>query len=218
MNRKQLLQPLWLWAICLLAGLSACEREPLADLSPEDSQVFITNYDRNVNFGSYQTFSLPDSVLVLANNRQIASAITEEVQFLDQVSTSLTGRGFQRVNRNQRPDLGVIVARVDNQYTGVTTNPFYDPFFFGPGFGSGWGLGYGSGYGLGYGSPYQFYEVSDRYWIIEIVDLKNANQQTQQVNVLWTAEIRGNGIFDAASFARTINAVLEQSPYLRTAR
>jgi len=60
-----------LWALLLLAvggSLSACRDKAIDDLSAADSPVYITNYDKSVNFGQYKTFSLPDSVLVETNN------------------------------------------------------------------------------------------------------------------------------------------------------
>ena len=49
----------------LLVFLSACNHDPLQDLSIEDSQVFITNHDKSVNFKQFKTFSILDSVLVV---------------------------------------------------------------------------------------------------------------------------------------------------------
>ena len=47
----------------------SCSPDALQDLTPEDSQVFITNYEKSVNFGNFNTFSLADSVFVLQNDR-----------------------------------------------------------------------------------------------------------------------------------------------------
>lgn len=202
-------------AVVGLALAAGCNRDPLRDLSPEDSQVFITNHDASVNFGNYKTFSIRDSVAVLGNQGQVQySTTSRELDFVARVISNLQQRGYVRVDRSQNPDLGVNVARVSNTYTGVTANPFFDPFW------GGWG-GWGWGGGLYYPPTFSYYQVRENYWYSEIIDLKNprAGQNgQQQLPVIWTAEIRGNGIFDQTSIGRVVDAVFAQSEYLRTSR
>jgi len=202
-------------AVVALALVAGCNRDPLADLSPEDSQVFITNHDAAANFGTYKTFSIRDSVAVLGNQGQVQySTTSRELDFVARIISNLRQRGFVRVDRSQNPDIGVNVARVSNTYTGVTANPFFDPFW------GGWG-GWGWGGGLAYPTTFSYYQVRENYWYSEIIDLKNprAGQNgQQQLPVVWTAEIRGNGIFDQTSISRVVDAVFAQSEYLRTNR
>jgi hypothetical protein len=202
-------------AVVGVALVAGCNRDPLRDLSPEDSQVFITNHDASANFGNYKTFSIRDSVAVLGNQGQVQySTTSRELDFVARVISNLEQRGYVRVERSQNPDIGVNVARVSNSYTGVTANPFYDPFW------GGWG-GWGWGGGLYYPQTYSYYQVRENYWYSEIIDLKNprAGQNgQQQLPVVWTAEIRGNGIFDQTSISRVVDAVFAQSEYLRTSR
>lgn len=204
-------------AVVGLALVMGCNRDPLGDLSPEESQVFITNHDRAANFGSYKTFSIRDSVAVLGNQNsvQLVAGLRER-GFIARVIENLQQRGYVRVERSENPDLGVNVARVSNSYTGVTANPFFDPFW--GGFGGGY-WGYGGGFY--YPPTFSYYQVRENYWYTEMLDLKNprAGQNgQQQANVIWNAEIRGNGIFDDASVSRVVDAVFAQSDYLRTAR
>ncbi len=211
-------------ALMLVAGtaLTACKDNAINNLSPQDSQVFITNYDRTANFGQYRTFSLPDSVLVQANNQALTSATATEQQFLTSVANGLIGRGYTRVTGSQKPDLGVAVIRVNDTYTGVTSTP-YSSYLSNSWYGGGYGYGSGyGGYSPYYPSYYSFYQVSDNYWNVQIVDLKNkpvgttaAPADSTQLNVVYDAEIRGEGIFDANSADQTVNAIFSQSPYLK---
>lgn len=217
-------------AVCIgLLGaggsLVSCKDNALNDLSLEDSQVFITNYDRSVNFGQYRTFSLPDSVVVTTNNQAGLSLDLAEQQVISRVAQNLTNRGFQRVERGATPDLGVAVIRVSNVYTGVTTNPYssyYTNYWYGGGFGPGYGPGLG--YYPYYQNYYSFYQVEESYWLIEIVDLKNGPVSTgtgtsqNQLKVIFQAQVRGEGIFDQQSVDQVINAVFNQAPYLQAAR
>lgn len=208
-----------LLALGIGAGISACTDNAVNNLSPADSNVLITNYDRTVDFSQYKTFSLPDSVLVESNDGYSQSSQPVEQQVVDQVAQELTNKGYIRVASGQTADLGVAVTRVNNQYTGVTANSY-------GGYGNYWGSGYG-GYSAYYPSYYQYYQVTDRYWRVELVDLKNQPITTpntdptapqNQLHVIYQAEFRGNGIFDASSINKLITDAFAQSTYLSATR
>ena len=202
--------------LTLAVGWAGCKNDPIGDLSPQDSEVFITNHDPGTNFSGYRTFSIVDSVAVLSNkgdNRP--SATTRELIFINRVAESLISRGFVQVARTAKPDLGINVARINNSYVNVVANnPNYG------GYGSGyWGYG---GYGNYYYPPsYSYYQVNENYWYVEAIDLKNpiTGQNGQaQLKAVWSAEIRGDGIFDETSTNRIIDAVFAQSTYFRSGR
>ena len=204
-----------LWAILLLtvgSALTACRENAINDLSPADSPIYITNYDNTVNFSQYKTFSLPDSVIIQSNDSYAAVKNSISDQFVTNVASALTAKGFQRVTKGQTADLGVAIIRVNNLYTGIASNPYsyYSSY---------WGGGLG-GYGYSPYSPsYYTYQVTDQYWEIQIVDLKNSQPvstgNTQQLNVLYDATIRGADITDTQSVDTATNAIFNQSPYLK---
>ena len=41
-----------------LALLSGCAKEPLDNLTEEESSIYVTSRDSTVNFGSYKTYSI----------------------------------------------------------------------------------------------------------------------------------------------------------------
>ena len=207
------------WAVLLLLAvgslLSACRENAVNDLSPADSPVYITNFDRSVNFGQYRTFSLPDSVIVESNNSYATEQSTVSTQFVTNVANALTARGYQRVSRGQTADLGVAVIRVNNAYTGVASNPYsYYSSYWGGGFG---GYGYSPYY-----PSYYTYQVTDQYWEIQVVDLKNSpatgTGQQQQLNVVYDATVRGTDITDTQAVDAATTAIFSQSPYLQATR
>lgn len=209
--------------LALGSGMMACQDKAVNDLSPQDTQVYITNYDRSVNFNQYKTFSLPDSVVVQSNTGYQTSLGTVESQFINNVAAGLTSRGFQRVGQGQAADLGVAVIRVNNLYTGVGVNPYgsYYSNYWGGGFGGYGGLG---GYAPYYPSYYT-YQVSDQYWEIQIVDLKNrpttgtgtgtGTTDQPQLNVIYDATIRGTDISTTQDVDAATTAIFNQSSYLR---
>jgi len=74
--------------------------------------------------------------------------------------------------------------------------------------------GYGGGGGFYYPPTYSYYESTETYWYIEIVDLKNA-VSGQQPSIIWNAQIRGSGIFDESTLASVVENVFTQSTYLK---
>ncbi len=42
-------------------GLMSCSKDPISDLSNEESLVYITNHDKSANFSQFKTFSIVDS-------------------------------------------------------------------------------------------------------------------------------------------------------------
>ncbi|GAB3253972.1 DUF4136 domain-containing protein [Larkinella harenae] len=194
------------------SGISSCRPDPLDNLSPEESQVFITNRDRSANFATYKTFSLPDSVIEVSNDQARVSLTGLETPFLNRLAQELTSRGYTRVNRRDSTDLGVAVMRINNSYIGVNSMPFSPYYLDYWGFG---GLGGWGGFNPYFPNYYSFYEVSESYWMIQLIDLKNPNTADQELNVIWQAQIRGNGIFDANSIDAMLTKVFEQSSYLR---
>lgn len=183
---------------------TACAPDPLNDLTVEETQVFITNYEPTTNFANYQTFSLADTVYVIQNQQTGVSTSTQDYVALDRITSTLTQRGYKRVTREAKPDLGVSVARIRETQTGLVAN--YNPW------NSYWG--YTGGGGFFYPPTYSYYQTSETYWYLEMVDLKNATNGLQP-KVVWNAQIRGNGIFDAASLTNLIDNVFKQSMYLK---
>lgn len=210
-------------ALTLLAAIStslvSCRDQALNDLSSDESRVYITNYDRAVDFGQFNTFSLPDSVVIESNDRVRTSLSSLENRFVEQLASTLTSRGFQRVSIGQPADLGVAVIRVNNRYTGVATNPYagyYTNYWYGGGFG---GFGYDPFFPI-YPNYYQFYTVRDQYWQVQIVNLRaqpnNAGGTTQnRLPVVFQANIRGDNLTDAQAVDEAIKAVFAQSTYLQ---
>ncbi|QIP17117.1 DUF4136 domain-containing protein [Spirosoma aureum] len=219
---QQLRKGKWgIYIVLLLAiggGLTACKENAVNDLSPADSPVYITNYDRSVNFSQYKTFSLPDSVVIESNSGYQPSLGPLESRFVSNVANALTGKGFQRVAKGESADLGVAVIRVNNLYTGVGVDPYgYYGGYWGSGFG---GLGGFGGYNPYYPSYYT-YQVADQYWEIQIVDLKNRPATSPgtepQLTVIYDATVRGADIPDQQAVDTATNAIFNQSPYLRAA-
>ncbi len=187
-----------------IAAISwSCNPDALQDLTPEDSQVFITNYDKNTGFGNYSTFSLADSVFVVQNDRSGVSTTALDYRVLSRVAENMTKRGYTRVAKATKPDFGINVLRISETQTGVVAN--YNPW------NNYWGYG---GSGFYYPPSYSYYQTTETYWYVEIIDLKTA-ATSDKATVVWNAQVRGDGIFDESAVASVIDAVFTQSSYLK---
>jgi uncharacterized lipoprotein YajG len=130
-------------SIAVLAG--SCSKEPLNNLTQEESRIYITNHNDSVNFQSFKTFSIADSVAVIENGRLVEKATTNvDAAFIAAVKQQMQQRGFTLVNRTQSPDLGINVNRVYTTSTGIFSyndywggyGGYWDPYYWGyPGYG-----------------------------------------------------------------------------------
>lgn len=208
---------LLVWAVSILTVpviLSSCRKDPIKNLTSEESRIYITNFDSTAKFANYKTYSIVDSVSLINDNKLTAKSLSNyDALVLTSLKAGMQKRGFNLVNRNAQPDLGLNVSRITNTYTGVISYPdywgyynsFYDPFYWGyPGF--------------GYYSPYSFgvYQISEGGLSIDLLDLKNASVNGNRIKPVWTALARGTGVFNEANAATQVQAFFDQSPYLKS--
>ena len=200
-------------ALTSVVLVSSCTKDPMSNLSEEESRVYITNKNNSVDFSTYKTYSIPDSVNVVDNNSfRGGQATSWDLQALASVRKALESRGYVRVSRSQSPDLGVNVSRLYNTTTNVVDmqnywgsyGGYYDPYY--------WGY---SGYGYGYPSSYALVESTEAMVSVEILDLKNA-AANRTINVIWNGLIRGTGIFTSPAVTTGVDALFQQSPYIKT--
>ena len=196
-----------------LLALGACSKEPLNNLTQEESRIYITNHDSTINFGNYTTFSIADSVAVIEDNHlKTVSLTSADAAFISAVKTMMQQRGYTLVPRNQNPDIGINVNRIYNTYTGLFSyndylNDYYgywDPYY--------WGY---PGYGYSFPTYYGVYQVQEGALSIDMLDLKDANT-TNEINGIWNGLIRGSGIFNSSTAADQVKALFDQSPYLQS--
>lgn len=198
-----------------LAGTSifytGCTKEPLNNLTAAESRIYITDHDSTVNFSNYKTFSISDSVAVIQNGYATKELNDVDTAYINAVTKYMEQDGYSLVSNEQNPDLGVDVNRIISTSTGVISygdywddyGDYWDPYY--------WGYP-----GYGYYIPYSYavYQISEGAISVDILDLKNASSD-KKINVIWTGLIRGSGIFDATIADSQVQALFDQSPYLK---
>jgi len=188
-----------------------CTKDPLENLSQEESRIYITDHDSTVNFSDYKTYSIADSVVVIDNGQSYQQLNASDAAYVDAVKTAMKNAGYTLVSKTENPDLGVNVNHIISTSTGVISygdywndyGGYYDPYY--------WGYG-----GYGYYVPYAYsvYQIKEGAMSIDLLDLKNASS-SHQIDVVWTGLIRGSGIFNASVAQSQVTALFDQSPYLK---
>lgn len=197
-------------ALVAMISISSCRKDPLKDMTDEESRIYITNHDSTVDFTSYSTFSIVDSVAVLSRNSDSAkkALTTYDKQLIASVTAAMKQRGYTLVDKSAKPDLGINLTRIDNSYTSIGWNPGW---WGGPGYwDAGW-WGYPGG-GWYWPSYYTVYQVNERQTAIDLFDLKNA--KNDKFNVIWNSLWRGSGVWNTNNVDPMVQASFAQSAYL----
>ena len=201
-------------ALLTIVAFGSCRKDPLNNLTNDESRIYISNYDTTANFSSYATFSITDSVDVIQDNQLAGrerSAFDSTV--IDAIGKTLQQRGYQQVSRESSPDMAVNVSRVYNTSTGVFSygdywdyyGGYWDPYYWGyPGYGF-----YPPYYGVG------VYSITSGGLEIDVLDLKNASTNGNKIKVIWTGLARGEQVFHAANAAPEVQALFDQSAYFK---
>ena len=197
-------------ALSLILLVNSCRKDPIKNLTAEESWVYISSGQNGVAFSSYQTFTLPDSIILVSNrqgsNNYETTALAQSM--IAEVKSTLQSRGYSITGKNNNPDLGISIARIDNSYTNVAAfngwwDPYYgywDPTFWGyPGFG--WAP-----------TQFVFYNTTESAWAIDIIDLKNTSGNSLQI--LWSGTIRGSQIFNNQAPALLVKGLFDIAPYI----
>lgn len=201
-------------ALLTIIAFGSCRKDPLNNLTNDESRIYISNYDTTANFSSYKTFSVTDSVDVIQDNQLVGRKRTAfDSTVIDAIGKTLQQRGYQQVSRESSPDLAVNVSRVYNTSTGVFSygdywdyyGGYWDPYYWGyPGYGF-----YPPYYAVG------VYSITSGGLEIDVLDLKNAAAHGNKITAIWTGLARGEQVFHTANAVAEVQALFDQSAYFK---
>ena len=210
---NKMINRLTIGALLGLTLLNSCKKDPLNNLTNDESRIYITNYDTTASFSSYSTFSIADSVDVIQNN-QFAGRERKDYDstVMNAVTQLMTQRGYQQVAVKANPDIAINISRVYNTSTGIFSyndywgdyGGYWDPYY--------WGYP-----GYGYYDPYAVgvYTIQNGGLEIDMLDLKNATDNGNKLKAIWTGLARGEQVFDKSNAANEVTALFQQSGYLK---
>lgn len=209
--------PLFLFVLLL----ASCQKDPDMSKLDDDFLVF-TNHDKKTNFESFNTFYIPDSVLVIGDDEKPKYwTANESTDVISAVVGNMEKRGFKRTFDKEEAGLGVQVSYVQSthyftDYNTGYNNPYWwwnYPGYWNPGY---WGSCWGDWY-----YPYPVvYSYSVGSLLTEMVNLKGSSDKSSHTKlpVVWTAYmtglVSGSNQFNTQLSVRAIEQAFVQSPYI----
>lgn len=208
------MKKLFLFALAVTALFSSCEKDPDLNKLSSDYAVY-TNYDSNVQFNKFNSYYLPDSILVAGSGLKAQYWKDENAQkIINEVVTEMDARGYTRIDDKEKADIGLQLS-----YAQSTTQ------IISPGYGYGYGW-----WGAGFWGPfwndwYYPYPVSYSYdtgtFVAEMVDLTDKptdGNKKVDLPVIWHAYASGlmynNSHIDMQLTLRAVEQAFAQSSYI----
>jgi hypothetical protein len=193
-------------------AMTSCRKDPVKNLEGDEGLIYITKHSDSVNFGTFRTFSIADSVAVISNNQLEGKVRTNvDAAYIDAVKNQLVQRGYTQVGRDQNPDLGVAISRIYNTSTGLFDyGAYWDPYY-----GSYWDPYYWGYGGYGYYFPSYYvgtYSITEGAMSVDIFNLKDA-KQTNKISSVWNGLVRGSSVFNVQTAGNGVKALFDQSTY-----
>lgn len=208
------MKKLFLFLLTAVA-ITACQKEPdLSDL--DDDYVVFTDYDRLADFGTFTTFYMPDSILLITEKQEATYWTNSEVKYiLEALEENMTGRGYTRIEEKGTADMGLQISYIEN--TNYLVNYVNNYWWYGyPGY---WGPGYwGPGWTGGWYYPYPVvYSYSIGSFLIELIDLTDADN-SRRLRIVWDSYmagyLSGSSRVNRDLAIQAVDQAFVQSPYL----
>lgn len=195
-------------------AFTACEKDP--DMDKLDNKYLVyTNYDKSADFKLFETYYLPDSILVIGDKKEAEYWKDESAQeILAAYVSNMDNRGYLRVDNREEADLGLQVSYVKNTYYFSSYgNPYW--WWDYPGY---WGAPYWGNWG-GWYYPYAVtYSYTTGSFLSELLNLEAPQGESEKLPVLWTSYMTGllgNSVsFNTQQVVQAVNQAFIQSAYL----
>ena len=185
--------------------LQACF--PFGPEDIEDFDIVGTFYDENVNFSTFKTYAMPDSVAHVQDTGISTAKGQYDDLVLDQIAANMGAIGYTRVQNPDQADMLFTVAHVSQGYDMSNSYNYGD--YYGDQY------DYGSG---GYYYTGSDYQLSTGTVLMTLANHKDGD--TTKESAMWLGML--NGVTEQ-SFTNTsrrlielINQAFVQSPYLGT--
>ncbi len=195
-------------------AFTSCEKEADTD-KLERKFVVYTNHDKNADFKLFETYYLPDSILIIGDKQEAEYWKDENAQrIIDTYVYNMDNRGYIRVNDREEADLGLQVSYVKS--THYFTDYGQPIWWWGyPGY---WDVPYWGNWGDWY-YPYAVtYSYTTGSFITELLNLEAPQGQNEKLPILWSAYMSGMLSSSATTnidlSVQAVNQAFSQSAYL----
>jgi len=197
-------------------------------VNKDELDLTLTVYDEEVDFSTYNTFVIRDSVGLVSNYIKKGDAKWNEFyapggtsdKLRDAIEQEFTERGYTKAN-----DLASADFAINNVVTKMESTSYYYPgWWWGyPGYWPGYGWGgyyppYYPPYYPGYGYSYSTYYGTVFTEMIDAQSIIDSDEDTP-IDILWQTFINGvisnNLEYNESRVQRGYDEAFEQSPYLK---
>lgn len=193
----------------------ACHKEPYTD--SDNEYLVYTTPGKDVNFTSYKTFDLADSLLIIGQSEKPEySQSNNALALIQTVRTNMEKMGYIYTPSNPNADLGIQMTFVvkTERYVQYYNDPYWwldYPGYWSPGF-------WGNYTGFYYRYPVS-YTYSTNSLMIDMVDLTTPKTGNEALEVVWSAFLGGPAGFgpvsDLDKMKTSIDQAFAQSSYLK---
>lgn len=194
----------------------ACHKEPYPQDSDNEYLVY-TAPDKDVNFTSFTTFHIPDSLLVIGEGDNPAySQSSNALRLISAFRENMEKCGYVHTQSAADADLGLQLTYMikTQRYLQYYNDPYWwmdYPGYWAPGY---WGDWYGYYY------PYRVtYTYSTNALVADMVDLTQEQGSGKSLEIIWTAYIGGPSgpslNYDVKRMENSIDQAFVQSPYIK---
>ncbi len=205
--------------VAMLAGtglLYSCQKFP--SVVDADGEFLVsTSYAEDTDFGSYSTFTVADSLLVLDTRLgcdTIKNSATD--MLVGEYRQMMEDRGYTYVPSDNKADADLAIQLTyvaDTDYYVDYVNPYWWIDY--PGY---WSSYYWGAWGGGWYYPYPVtYELTTHSLMADMADLTSPEGENEQLPVVWSCMINGDASSaraDLSRFVQGIRQAFEQSPYM----
>lgn len=193
-------------ALALL--VAACHKEPYPQDADNEYLVY-TSPSKDVNFASFKTFDLADSLLIIGqSDKPVYSQSDEALALIQAVRTNLENYGYIYTPSNPDADLGVQMTYIikTERYVKYYNDPYWWLDY--PGY---WPSGYWGNW-TGFYYPYPVtYTYTTNALVTDIVDLTGEEKEGTPLEVVWTSYIGGPAGSSVKSDVNRMKASIDQA-------
>lgn len=203
----------YLFFAFLILIFASCQKDP--DMGELDVDfVVVTDYDSDVNFGTFGTYYIPDSILVIGSSSTPTWVASQGDDVIQEIVDNMDQRGYTRSSNKATADLGIQATFIQNT-TYIASDPLYPYWWWGypgPDFWGDWG---------GWYYPYPIvYSYNVGTLIAEMVNLNSPTTGIDpQLQVVWTAAmsglLSGSSSIDMQLAVNAVNQAFIQSSYIK---
>lgn len=194
---------------CMTLGMMSCEKDP--DFGQMDANLVVyTDHDNNVDFGKYQTYFLPDSILEIGGYKATYWKDENAMQLISKVEQYMNERGYTRLTEPEQKEDANIGLQLSYlaQSTQIVTGGYWNGW---------WNWGFWGDWWGGWYYPYPItYSYNTNTLIMEMVDL-TADQESRNIPVVWYANSSGSqysGMYNLQLLVNSVNQAFKQSEYI----